>query len=91
MKRKITIGSVAALLLILTTLGWHHGQVVAAQPHAVTAPTPAVRYVASKVRFPFHRSDCKWAHRISERNLEVFETREEAIAAGHRPCKECRP
>jgi micrococcal nuclease len=48
-------------------------------------------YVASINREPFHRPDCKWARRISSANLQTFKTREEAIKAGHRPCKVCRP
>jgi len=48
-------------------------------------------YVASAIREPFHRPDCKWAQRISPGNLQIFTTREEAIKAGHRPCKVCKP
>lgn len=91
MNRKVTAGSVAALLLAVTALTWHHDHAAAAQARPTTAPAPEVRYVASRVRFPFHRPGCKWAARISPKNLQVFATREEAIAAGHRPCKECQP
>jgi micrococcal nuclease len=48
-------------------------------------------YVASVIREPFHRPDCKWALKISSANMQTFKTREEAIKAGHRPCKVCRP
>jgi len=48
-------------------------------------------YVASAIREPFHRPECKWAQRISPENLQTFKTREEAIKAGHRPCKVCKP
>ena len=58
---------------------------------ATAAQAPQVNYVASRVRLPFHRPECKWAAKISPKNLEVFETREAAIAAGHRPCKVCEP
>ena len=91
MKPRIVTGSVAALLLVVATLTWQYAQANAAESRPTTAPAPQVRYVASKVRFPFHRPDCKWAARISPKNLEVFETREDAIAAGHRPCKVCNP
>ncbi len=50
-----------------------------------------VAYVASVNRELFHRPDCKWAQRISSANLQTFKTREEAIKAGHRPCKVCKP
>ncbi|RJQ54073.1 MAG: hypothetical protein C4521_04260 [Actinobacteria bacterium] len=48
-------------------------------------------YVASKKRDPFHSSDCRWAKETSASNLQRFRTREQAIAAGHRPCKVCDP
>lgn len=48
-------------------------------------------YVASAIREPFHRPECKWAQKISPENLQTFTTREEAIRAGHRPCKVCKP
>ena len=50
-----------------------------------------VAYVASAIREPFHKPDCRWALKISPANLRTFKTREEAIEAGHRPCKVCRP
>jgi methylphosphotriester-DNA--protein-cysteine methyltransferase len=50
-----------------------------------------IAYVASVIREPFHRPGCKWAQRISPENLQTFKMREEAIKAGHRPCKVCRP
>jgi Metal binding domain of Ada len=50
-----------------------------------------VAYVASVIREPFHRSTCKWADKISPSNLQTFKTRAEAIKAGHRPCKVCKP
>jgi hypothetical protein len=51
----------------------------------------AYSYAASVARAPFHRISCTWATRISPQNLQMFRTREEAIKAGHRPCKVCRP
>jgi micrococcal nuclease len=48
-------------------------------------------YVASSLREPFHRPSCKWAQKIAPGNLQTFKTREEAIKAGHRPCKVCKP
>jgi micrococcal nuclease len=50
-----------------------------------------VAYVASVNRAPFHRTACQWADRISPQNLRTFTTREQAIKAGHRPCKVCKP
>jgi len=62
-------------------------------PHAsaVGAPAREKPYVASVMREPFHNADCKWAAKISEGNLVGYDTREDAIADGHRPCKVCKP
>jgi micrococcal nuclease len=78
--------------------------VAAAEPAGVapaTSParalTPAlvtaaqVKYVASKAAGPFHLPTCTSAQRISTANLQTFESREAAIAAGHEPCKVCKP
>ena len=46
-------------------------------------------FVASVLREPFHEPDCKWAKKISSRNFVGYDTREAAIAGGHRPCKVC--
>lgn len=58
-----------------------------------TADSPTVPYsfVASKNSTVFHRPDCRWAQSISERNLVGYKTRDEAIEAGKRPCKSCKP
>ena len=48
-------------------------------------------YIASYKREPFHYPWCQWAQKISPANLQCFYSREEAIAAGHRPCKVCNP
>ena len=55
-----------------------------------SAPNKAA-YVASSTREPFHRPDCKWAQKISASNLQAFKTSDEAIKAGHRACKVCKP
>ena len=48
-------------------------------------------YVASKLREPFHYTSCKWAKKIDPENIVYYQTREAAIADGHRPCKVCKP
>jgi len=48
-------------------------------------------YVASAGRDPFHKPDCRWAAKIDTANLRGYDTREQAIADGHRPCKVCKP
>lgn len=58
-----------------------------------TADNPVVQhsFVASKNSAVFHRPQCRWARKISERNLVGYKTRQEAIEAGKRPCKTCKP
>jgi len=48
-------------------------------------------FVASKSASVFHRPDCRWARNISTDNLLRYKTREEAMQAGKRPCKSCKP
>jgi len=48
-------------------------------------------YVASEKSKVFHRPSCKWAQKISPQNLIGFNSREEAIKSGRRPCKMCGP
>lgn len=48
-------------------------------------------YVASQLREPFHRPTCAWAKKINPENLVGYDTREQAEADGHRPCKVCKP
>lgn len=57
-------------------------------------PSPMPRecnFVASKVGSVFHKPDCEWAKKISEWNRQCFNTREDAIMAGKRACRVCRP
>jgi len=54
--------------------------------------TPAeYKYVASKNSKVFHRPDCSSAKRIKPENLVGYNSRDEAISAGKRPCKRCKP
>lgn len=58
------------------------------------AARPAVaeyKYVASKNSKVFHMPDCIWAGRIKPKNLVGYSSRAEAIKAGKRPCKRCKP
>ena len=61
----------------------------------VTAPPVAAEvsdgFVASKNSAVFHRANCKSAAKISAKNLIRYNTREEAIQAGKKPCHECNP
>ena len=47
-------------------------------------------FVASKRRNIFHRPECKWAAYILDSpSLIEFETHQEAVDAGYKPCKTC--
>lgn len=55
------------------------------------AASGQIKYVASVSAKPFHFPSCRWAEKIVPGNLESFATRDDAIAAGHVPCKVCKP
>ncbi|MCD6472425.1 hypothetical protein J7K55_04815 [Candidatus Aerophobetes bacterium] len=48
-------------------------------------------YVASDKSGWFHYPGCKRAKKISSKNKIIFQTREEALSAGYRPGKLCKP
>lgn len=48
-------------------------------------------FVASKNSQVFHKASCPSAKRISSNNLVSYATRDEAIAAGKKPCERCNP
>jgi len=52
---------------------------------------PRHPFVASRSSSVFHRPDCRWAQNISDDNRIGYATREEALQAGKRPCKSCKP
>ncbi len=49
------------------------------------------KYVGSKNSNKYHYPTCKWAKKISSKNLVTFKTAEEAVKAGYIPCKVCKP
>lgn len=48
-------------------------------------------YWASKSSPIFHKPECRWAKNISDQNLVIYTSKDEAIKAGKRPCKTCNP
>ena len=83
------------------TKSWQAKKAAQARP-ADTKPNPSTAtldqtqkakyaYIASKSRKVFHKSDCRWAKRIKPENLVGYNSRNEAIKAGKRPCKICKP
>lgn len=61
-----------------------------ADPHG-SPPTAAYPFVSSRNSQVFHRRDCRWAQNIASGNLVGYKSREEAVQAGKRPCKTCKP
>jgi Metal binding domain of Ada len=59
-------------------------------PDTGTAATGS-KYVASKSSSVFHRPDCRWAQNISPENRVSYNSRQEAIRDGKKPCKSCNP
>jgi methylphosphotriester-DNA--protein-cysteine methyltransferase len=51
----------------------------------------SAEFWASKKSNRYHYPDCKWAQRIKPENLVKFKTPEEAVKAGYKPCKVCKP
>jgi hypothetical protein len=60
------------------------------KPAAKSIPAE-YKYVASKNSKVFHKPDCIWVKRIKPENLVNYSSREEAINAGKKPCKQCNP
>ncbi len=63
----------------------------AAMKNPTAEPAAEYQYVASKNRPTFHKPDCRWAKKISPENLVGYKTRDDAINAGKKPCKQCKP
>jgi phosphatidylserine/phosphatidylglycerophosphate/cardiolipin synthase-like enzyme len=62
-------------------------------PDAVPEPPDGqpAGYLASANSQVFHRAGCRSVSKIAGKNLAVYATRDEAIAAGKKPCAECKP
>jgi hypothetical protein len=60
------------------------------KPVAESTPV-GYEYVSSKNSNVFHKPDCSSAKRIKPENLVGYSSRDEAINAGKKPCKQCRP
>lgn len=50
-------------------------------------PTPA--YIGNVRSYVFHRQTCH--HLPTAKNRTYFDTRAQAIDAGYRPCRKCKP
>ncbi|MHC4159135.1 MAG: Ada metal-binding domain-containing protein [Planctomycetota bacterium] len=61
------------------------------QTKTVKAEVAQYNYVASKNSKVFHRPNCSSAKKIKSENLIGYNSQDEAIQAGKRPCKRCKP
>lgn len=69
---------------------------ITGKPEKLTKPdakraVAQYKYVASKNSKVFHKPECRWVKRIKPANLVGYNSRNEAIEAGKRPCKMCKP
>lgn len=48
-------------------------------------------YIGHKGTKKFHRPNCRFGKKISQKNRIIFNSRKEAIDQGHVPCKVCKP
>ncbi len=90
-KRTIILSVLAGMLLAMPGCR--------GEPPGDTAPHASARGAearekpiqASVNRDVFHRSDCRWAEKISERNLAGYDAVQDARADGRRACQVCKP
>ena len=57
----------------------------------VSAITSQYKYVGSRSSKVFHSSDCRIVARIAPKNIRGYNSRQDAVEAGKRPCKRCKP
>jgi methylphosphotriester-DNA--protein-cysteine methyltransferase len=60
-------------------------------PELMQEHPAAEYYVRNMKSLRFHLPECEGAVKMSEKNRTRFETREEAIQAGYKPCGTCKP
>ena len=60
-------------------------------PKDKPAPPTNFSFVSSTNSIIFHSLSCPYGKSIAPKNFLTYNTREEAIAAGKRPCKKCNP
>lgn len=51
----------------------------------------SAEYWASKNSDKYHFPTCKWAQKIAPTNLVKFKSTQDAMKAGFKPCKVCKP
>lgn len=51
----------------------------------------AAGYIGNARSYIFHFSGCRYVAQMNPGNKVYFDSRDEAIESGYRPCKVCRP
>jgi hypothetical protein len=51
----------------------------------------AAQYVGNSNSHKYHKTECKWAQKISPKNKVMLNSANEAISKGYQPCKVCKP
>jgi hypothetical protein len=65
-------------------------------PPAKTAPATAATpiaggFVANKSSKVLHKADCTSVGKMQDKNKVAFASKDEAVKAGYKPCKACKP
>ncbi|MBW1797917.1 MAG: alpha/beta fold hydrolase, partial [Deltaproteobacteria bacterium] len=76
---------------IVTYISDWMDRVLGVSSHAPVVKTRELKYAAGKKSHVFHRPDCRQAQRISPENVIRFDSRDEAVGSGRRPCGVCGP
>ncbi|MHB9036356.1 MAG: Ada metal-binding domain-containing protein [Armatimonadota bacterium] len=53
------------------------------------SPASVSSYIGNTRSYVFHRQSCRYLPQT--KNRSHFESRKEAVDAGYRPCRKCRP
>ena len=71
---------------------WAPGLILPVKKHETDKEQKALKvYIGNKQSKIFHNPECSSARSISDENKVSFDSREEALNAGFRPCKRCKP
>lgn len=61
------------------------------RPHPRNEDQEDAEYIANARTGVFHRADCQYVAKMNSDNEVKYESRNDAIDDGYRPCKKCRP
>ncbi|MHB9036317.1 MAG: Ada metal-binding domain-containing protein [Armatimonadota bacterium] len=76
------------LLLPMIVVAWLVGMTTLSMISNAT-PAAVSSYIGNTRSYVFHRQSCRYLPHANNRSY--FDSRNEAIDAGYRPCRKCRP